>query len=100
MQNALEAECVPFAPLAKDDFLRGGAAQKKWRKLEAAIAGVISSYDLVHFIPLSIKDKDTMAHTCRFIDKSNGFLYSGLKGQVDGDTCGLGASVRNSKRDR
>ena len=35
-----------------------------------------------------------MAHTCRFIDKSNGFLYSGLKGQVDGDTCGLGASLR------
>ena len=32
---------------------------------------------------------DDMAHTCRFIDKSNGFLYSGCKGQVDGDTMGL-----------
>lgn len=65
-------------------------AQRKWRKLEQAIAGLITSYDLVHFIPLSIKDKDTVAHACRFIDKSNGYLYSGLKGQVDGDTAGLG----------
>ena len=65
-------------------------AQRKWWKLEQAIAGLITSYDLVQFIPLSIKDKDTVAHACRFIDKSNGYLYSGLKGQVDGDTLGLG----------
>ena len=68
-------------------------SQRRWRKLEQAIAGLITSYDLVHFIPLSIKDKDTVAHACRFIDKSNGYLYSGLNGQIDGDTCGLGMAL-------
>ena len=69
------------------------AAQRRWRRMEEAVAGVIESFDLVHFIPLSMLDKDTVAHACRFVDKANGFLYSGAAGQVDGDSQGLGRAL-------
>ena len=48
---------------------------------------MIDSYlwhDFFMCVTWLIHMQDTVAHTCRFVDKSNGFMYSGSKGQVEG----------------
>mmetsp|Transcript_37679 Transcript_37679/g.58819 ORF Transcript_37679/g.58819 Transcript_37679/m.58819 type:complete len:136 (+) Transcript_37679:602-1009(+) len=73
------------------------AAQKRFQRLTQAIADVLDDYSMVNFAPLSAQDKDTIAYVTRLVDKANGFSFSGIKkGQVSGDTLGLGRDLDSS----
>mmetsp|Transcript_63845 Transcript_63845/g.171046 ORF Transcript_63845/g.171046 Transcript_63845/m.171046 type:complete len:318 (-) Transcript_63845:30-983(-) len=58
------------------------AADPSREKLNEALAELVDSYSLVHMLPLSVQDKETVAFATKMADKSNGFIFSGLPGQV------------------
>eukprot|EP00189_Rhodosorus_marinus_P004590 CAMPEP_0113972762 /NCGR_PEP_ID=MMETSP0011_2-20120614/13784_1 /TAXON_ID=101924 /ORGANISM="Rhodosorus marinus" /LENGTH=295 /DNA_ID=CAMNT_0000990029 /DNA_START=106 /DNA_END=993 /DNA_ORIENTATION=- /assembly_acc=CAM_ASM_000156 len=62
------------------DRLKAQSRTQRFTKLNEAIAGVLESYNFVHFLPLNIevvvgKDKDTLVRVSNEIDKSNGYTF-------------------------
>ncbi|RDD39224.1 GPN-loop GTPase 2 [Trichoplax sp. H2] len=52
------------------------AFSKKYRKLSAALAGLIENYSLVWFATLNIQDKESVANVVKIIDKANGYIFN------------------------
>lgn len=54
----------------------------KYRKLTKGICDVIQDFSLVNFTTLDIQDKESVGNLVKLIDKSNGFIFSGIEGSV------------------
>ncbi|XP_023230352.1 GPN-loop GTPase 2-like [Centruroides sculpturatus] len=72
---------------------------KKFKKLNEALVGVIEDYSLVSFIPLNIKEKQSMMRLLQAADKANGYVF----GQSEERniqkllSCAMGADLDYSK---
>ncbi|CAB3408598.1 unnamed protein product [Caenorhabditis bovis] len=58
------------------DLLNNVPGLEKYRKLNEAICGVISDFDLVSFVPLAVESKESMAKVIRLVDAANGFALT------------------------
>lgn len=54
----------------------------KYRKLTKELCEVIQNFGLVNFTTLDIQDKESVGNLVKLIDKSNGFIFSGIEGSV------------------
>ncbi|XP_065878944.1 GPN-loop GTPase QQT1 isoform X2 [Euphorbia lathyris] len=50
----------------------------KYRKLTKELCGVIEDYSIVDFTTLDIQDKESVANLVKLIDKSNGYIFTGV----------------------
>ncbi|XP_059479154.1 GPN-loop GTPase 2 [Neocloeon triangulifer] len=48
---------------------------KKFKKLNAALVGLIEGYNLVSFLPMSVSDKKTLCKALAAADKANGCVF-------------------------
>lgn len=55
------------------DLLNEVPGLEKYRKLNEAICGVISDFDLVSFVPLAVENKESMMKVIQMVDAANGF---------------------------
>eukprot|EP00242_Pyramimonas_sp_CCMP2087_P013125 CAMPEP_0198213160 /NCGR_PEP_ID=MMETSP1445-20131203/28707_1 /TAXON_ID=36898 /ORGANISM="Pyramimonas sp., Strain CCMP2087" /LENGTH=253 /DNA_ID=CAMNT_0043887771 /DNA_START=434 /DNA_END=1195 /DNA_ORIENTATION=+ len=51
---------------------------KKYRKLSAGLCELVEDFSLVSFTPLNIEDKESVQALVALVDKSNGYVFSGL----------------------
>ena len=58
---------------------------KKFAKLNAAIADLVETYNLVSFIPLDISNQTMLLQALKLCDKANGFVYVGEKREETGE---------------
>lgn len=56
---------------------------KKFGKLNTAIANVIESYGLVRFEVLAVENKKSMMHILRVIDRAGGYAFGSAEGAND-----------------
>jgi len=77
---------------------------QKFHKLNAAIAELIESYNLVSFLPLDVRNREMMAAALQVIDKANGCIYvtnpngsSSSSGSSGSSSNGTGASQSNAQ---
>ncbi|CAH8271860.1 unnamed protein product [Arabidopsis lyrata] len=54
----------------------------KYRKLTKELCSVIEDYSLVNFTTLDIQDKESVGDLVKLIDKSNGYIFSGIDASV------------------
>ncbi|PKU73195.1 hypothetical protein MA16_Dca019776 [Dendrobium catenatum] len=54
----------------------------KYRKLTKELCDVIQDFSLVNFTTLDIQDKESVGNLVKLIDKSNGYIFSGIEGSV------------------
>ncbi|KAH0452839.1 hypothetical protein IEQ34_017163 [Dendrobium chrysotoxum] len=54
----------------------------KQKKLTKELCDVIQDFSLVNFTTLDIQDKESVGNLVKLIDKSNGYIFSGIEGSV------------------
>ncbi|XP_010493318.1 PREDICTED: GPN-loop GTPase 2 homolog [Camelina sativa] len=54
----------------------------KYRKLTKELCSVIEDFSLVNFTTLDIQDKESVGNLVKLIDKSNGYIFSGIDASV------------------
>ncbi|XP_076066572.1 GPN-loop GTPase 2 [Oratosquilla oratoria] len=57
------------------DALEDFPVTKKFRKLNKAMAEVVTDYALVSFLPLSVDNSKTLINVTKAIDKANGYVF-------------------------
>ncbi|KAK7492519.1 hypothetical protein BaRGS_00016185 [Batillaria attramentaria] len=57
------------------DQLQDDPIFAKYKRLNAALVGIVEDYSLVSFTPLSIQDKETMLRVKKAVDKANGYVF-------------------------
>lgn len=57
------------------DALDNSPGFKKYKKLNAAIVGMVEDYSLVSFQPLDVNRKESLLRLKNCIDKANGYVY-------------------------
>ncbi|CAK9234220.1 unnamed protein product [Sphagnum troendelagicum] len=55
---------------------------EKYRKLTEKLCEVIEDYSLVNFTTLNIQDKESVMDILKLIDKSNGYVFAGIEGNI------------------
>uniref|UniRef100_A0A8R1DRW3 GPN-loop GTPase 2 n=1 Tax=Caenorhabditis japonica TaxID=281687 RepID=A0A8R1DRW3_CAEJA len=58
------------------DLLNEVPGLEKYRRLNEAICGVISDFDLVSFVPLAVENKNSMMKVIQMVDAANGFALT------------------------
>ncbi|VVB07546.1 unnamed protein product [Arabis nemorensis] len=54
----------------------------KYRKLTKELCSVIEDYGLVNFTTLDIQDKESVGNLVKLVDKTNGYIFSGIDASV------------------
>lgn len=57
------------------ESLDDGVFTKKFKKLNAAIVGLVQDYGLVSFVPLNVFSEKSLLNLKSSIDKANGYIY-------------------------
>mmetsp|Transcript_27413 Transcript_27413/g.52206 ORF Transcript_27413/g.52206 Transcript_27413/m.52206 type:complete len:307 (-) Transcript_27413:283-1203(-) len=57
----------------------GGMMSKRFKKLTAGLCELVEDFSLVSFHPLNIQDKESVEKLVALVDKSNGFVFAGLR---------------------
>ncbi|KAJ7525525.1 hypothetical protein O6H91_17G054700 [Diphasiastrum complanatum] len=55
----------------------------KYRKLTKSLCELIEDYSLVSFTTLNIQDKESVMDIVKLIDKSNGYVFAGIEGNIN-----------------
>eukprot|EP00243_Klebsormidium_subtile_P008903 TRINITY_DN4326_c0_g1_i1.p1 TRINITY_DN4326_c0_g1~~TRINITY_DN4326_c0_g1_i1.p1 ORF type:complete len:301 (+),score=74.91 TRINITY_DN4326_c0_g1_i1:72-974(+) len=55
---------------------------RKYRKLTEGLCEVIQDYGMVSFATLDINDKESVYEVVKLVDKSNGYVFAGIEGDV------------------
>ncbi|CAM6089107.1 unnamed protein product [Calypogeia fissa] len=63
--------------------LNTGSRTAKYRKLTKSLCEVIEDFGLVNFTTLNIQDKESVMDLVRLVDKSNGYVFAGMEGNID-----------------
>ena len=53
---------------------RSKAFKSRYKKLHASLAEVVTDFNLLSFVPVSIKEPDSLLRVIKVIDKSNGYV--------------------------
>ena len=59
---------------------RSSAFVRKYRRLHTEICSVVEDYGLLSFLPLSIQDAESVGRVLARIDKCNGYVFLGKRG--------------------
>ncbi|GBG78431.1 hypothetical protein CBR_g26460 [Chara braunii] len=70
------------------------ASHAKYRKLTAALCGVVEDFGLVNFTTLNIQDKESVNDLMKLVDKSNGYVFAGIEGNIN-EFCKVAAGPLN-----
>jgi len=83
------------------ELLDDGPFTKKYKKLNAAIVGLIQDYSLVSFIPLNVNSDKNLLELKSAIDKANGYIYgSGEERSIQALlSCAVGARTESERFD-
>lgn len=83
------------------EMLDDGPFTKKFKKLNAAVVGLIQDYSLVSFIPLSINSEKSLLELKNAIDKANGYIYGGGEERSIQTllSCAVGARTESERLD-
>lgn len=83
------------------ELLDDGPFTKKFKKLNAAIVGLIQDYSLVAFIPLDVNSDKNLLEVKNAIDKANGYIYgSGEERSIQALlSCAVGARTESERFD-
>ncbi|KAA0202147.1 hypothetical protein HAZT_HAZT009804 [Hyalella azteca] len=57
------------------DQLHDSPFTKRYRKLNKAMAELVTDYALVSFIPVSAQNRSTLINVMKAVDKANGYIY-------------------------
>ncbi|BBN11693.1 GPN-loop GTPase [Marchantia polymorpha subsp. ruderalis] len=58
------------------------ARSAKYRKLTKNLCEVVEDFGLVNFTTLNIQDKESVMDLVKLVDKSNGYVFSGIEGNI------------------
>lgn len=64
-------------------YLDSDPRSAKYRKLTKELCEVVEDYGLVSFTTLNIQDKESVMDLLRIIDKSNGYVFRGIEGNIN-----------------
>ena len=53
----------------------------KYRKLMKALCEVVEDFSLINFATLDIQDKEGVGNLVKLINKTNGYIFDGIKGK-------------------
>ncbi|KAF7286434.1 hypothetical protein GWI33_005352 [Rhynchophorus ferrugineus] len=83
------------------ELLDDGPFTNKYKKLNAAIVGLIQDYSLVSFIPLNVHSGKSLLELKNAIDKANGYIYgSGEERSIQALlSCAVGARTESERFD-
>ncbi|XP_023018428.2 GPN-loop GTPase 2 [Leptinotarsa decemlineata] len=83
------------------ELLDEGPFTKKFKKLNAAMVGLVQDYSLVAFIPLDVKSDKSLLELKNAIDKANGYIYgSGEERSIQALlSCAVGARTESERFD-
>lgn len=83
------------------ELLDDSPVTKKFKKLNAAIVGLIQDYSLVAFIPLDVNSEKSLLELKSAIDKANGYIYgSGEERSIQALlSCAVGARTESERFD-
>ncbi|KFK31225.1 hypothetical protein AALP_AA6G084600 [Arabis alpina] len=65
-----------------ENHLNQDPRSAKYRKLTKELCSVIEDYGLVNFTTLDIQDKESVGDLVKLIDKTNGYIFSGIDASV------------------
>lgn len=83
------------------ELLDEGPFSAKFKKLNAAIVGLIEDYSLVGFIPMDIRSERSLLAVKNAVDKANGYVYgSGEERSIQALlSCAVGARTEDERLD-
>ncbi|KAB0792320.1 hypothetical protein PPYR_14279 [Photinus pyralis] len=83
------------------ELLDEGPFSSKFKKLNAAIVGLIEDYSLVGFIPMDVRSKRSLLAVKDAVDKANGYVYgSGEERSIQALlSCAVGARTEDERLD-
>lgn len=58
------------------DIMDEDEKYEKFNRLTKALCQLIEDFNLVSFVPVNIRDKDTMKNLIKIIDRANGYLFT------------------------
>jgi hypothetical protein len=65
------------------DTLDNDPRSAKYRKLTHELCEVVEDFGLVSFTTLNIQDKESVMELLKIIDKSNGYVFRGIEGNIN-----------------
>ncbi|KAG0582050.1 hypothetical protein M758_3G029100 [Ceratodon purpureus] len=65
------------------EYLDRDPRSAKYRKLTKELCEVVEDYGLVSFTTLNIQDKESVMDLLKIIDKSNGYVFRGIEGNIN-----------------
>lgn len=65
------------------DTLDKDPRSAKYRKLTRELCEVVEDFGLVSFTTLNIQDKESVMELLKIIDKSNGYVFRGIEGNIN-----------------
>jgi len=65
------------------DYLNKDPRAAKYRKMTMNLCEVVEDYGLVNFTTLNIQDKESVMDILKIIDKSNGYVFKGIEGNIN-----------------
>lgn len=83
------------------ELLNEGEFSSKFKKLNAAIVGLIEDYSLVGFIPVDVRSERSLLAVKNAVDKANGYVYgSGEERSIQALlSCAVGSRTENERLD-
>ncbi|CAH0546596.1 unnamed protein product [Brassicogethes aeneus] len=83
------------------ELLDDGPFTKKFKKLNAAMVGLVEDYGLVSFVPLNVNSDKSLLQLKAAIDKANGYIYgSGEERSIQALlSCAVGARTETERYD-
>ncbi|KAK9876858.1 hypothetical protein WA026_015091 [Henosepilachna vigintioctopunctata] len=83
------------------ELLDDGPFTKKYRKLNAALVGIVQDYSLVCFLPLNVYSEKSLMNLKGAIDRANGYIYgSGEERNIQSLlSCAVGARTESERYD-
>ncbi|KAK5640643.1 hypothetical protein RI129_011454 [Pyrocoelia pectoralis] len=83
------------------ELLNEGTFSSKFKKLNAAIVGLIQDYSLVGFIPMDVRSERSLLAVKNAVDKANGYVYGGGEERSMQAllSCAVGARTENERVD-
>lgn len=65
------------------EYLDRDPRSAKYRKLTKVLCEVVEDYGLVSFTTLNIQDKESVMDLLKIVDKSNGYVFRGIEGNIN-----------------
>lgn len=56
----------------------------KYQKLTKELCELVEDFSLVSFTTLNIQDQESVGNLVKLIDKTNGYIFSGIEGDING----------------